>query len=90
MAIHAWAEAAAQRAGLNKEHAEEILLQISKRNPALLIGGFTVDVAIIGVWLALMEEDFDTGDSANGYVLSDDEINQRVDETLQVMYAGLV
>jgi hypothetical protein len=80
--IHPAAEALRLQAGITEGHARQILIDASKRNPALLMFGYHADYAILGIWLALHHEDMDW--------LDEDEINNRVDSCLATMYAGVI
>lgn len=86
MPIHPVAAAAARAAGLRRDHVEAILLEVSNRNPALLVGGYHVDIAILGIWISLMEEAAD----GERVVLSDEEIQERITMCLSAMYEGII
>jgi hypothetical protein len=52
---------------------------VARNNPGILIGGYRVDWAILGIWKALGVED-----------LPREDVYTRINECLGVMYAGLI
>ena len=62
-----------------------VLLQAQEDNPMLLIGGYSSDCIIVGVWLALRVET----DEYDG-PLDEQDIRYRINDTLAVCYAGLI
>lgn len=78
------AAAICRSVGLRAAHCKSVMLEVQERNPALLIGGYHIDAAIMGIWVSLQME------SVERVVLTDDEIYDRITECLSVMYAGLI
>jgi len=69
----------AKATGVPQIEADEVLGKVGRANPMLLVGGFAVDCAIMGMWVALRAEE-----------LTAEEIIDRISEALGALYAGLI
>lgn len=81
MRVHSMADAMAHLAGMPQAETDALMEKIGSQNPMILIGGYAVDAAIVGVWYALKVED---------PPINTDDIVERINCVLQVMYAGLI
>lgn len=92
-AIHPTALMVGADMGMDTRSMKEVIASVAEANPAILIGGYNVDVAIISLVAVLQLEDhMQRPDPDNPDVWIDtnrDEITRRVNEILGVMYVGI-
>lgn len=83
--IHFAAWSLAQNCDLGKFEVATLMGEISTRNPALLIGGYNVDIVIVATYYTLKHE---YGDPINRK--QEQEMYDRISNTIGAMYAGLI
>lgn len=71
---------------MDRAVAEETLREIAELNKGLLVGGFNVDVVILAIYWLLSKET----DEGGVQVLTSSEIDDKINDCLSVIYAGLI
>lgn len=77
----------AKSAGMADGEITELLDSTSKRNPMLSIGGYFADILIVGAYVTMHLENSTADDPNYGTI---EDIEGRIDEIIQVTFAGAI